>query len=138
MPTSTETKPKIITVVGPTATGKSNLGVKLAIRFSGEIISADSRQVYRDLDIGTGKITPEEMAGIPHHLLDIADPSTRISVADWKERAESAMADILARDKLPIFVGGTGFYIQAVVDNFTPPPVPPNNKRRSELEQMNL
>ena len=130
--------PKLIVIVGPTATGKSALGVKLAQEFGGEIISADSRQVYRGLDIGTGKITSEEMAGIPHHLLDIADPQDQLSVVEWRKQADAAVADILARGQLPIIVGGTGFYIQAIVDNFTPPPVPPNSKLRQELDRLSL
>jgi len=127
--------PHIIVVVGPTASGKSTLAVDTAKRFSGEVISADSRQVYRGLDVASGTITDEEMRGIPHHLLNVADPHEQFTVVDFKQKAEAAINDILARDHLPIVAGGSGFYIQSVVDNFTPPPVEPNQALRNELQQ---
>ncbi len=111
--------PKIIAIVGPTATGKSDLAVQLAQQFSGEVISADSRQVYRGLDIGSGKITHAEMQGVPHHLLDVADPHDRYTVVDYQCDALAAIADITARGKLPILCGGTGFYMQSITDNVT-------------------
>lgn len=127
--------PKIIVVCGPTASGKSALAVELALRFGGEVISADSRQVYRGLDIGTAKITPEEMRGVPHHLLDIADPMHRVSVAEYKILTEKVIADILSRGKIPIICGGTGYYISAVVSGENPAPVEPNLTLRDELEK---
>lgn len=128
-------KPKIVVIVGPTAVGKSGVAIEIAHTFDGEVISADSRQVYRGLDIATGKVTEEEKEGIPHHLLDVADPDERFSVVDFKEKAESAISDILSREKLPIVEGGTGFYIQAIVDNFTPPNVEVNEKLREKLQK---
>ncbi len=126
-------KPKIVVILGPTASGKSDLAVQLAQKFNGEVISADSRQVYTGLTLGTGKITKKEMQGIPHHLLDVVNPKKRFTVAEYKKLADTAIADISARGKLPILCGGTGFYIQAVVDNVTLPEVPPNVKLRAEL-----
>lgn len=126
---------KVIVVCGPTATGKSDLSVELARRFNGEVISADSRQVYKGLDIGTGKITKREMKGVPHHLLDVADPKKQFSAEEFKKRAEKAVAEIIDRGKLPIICGGTGFYIQTLVDNISLPEVPPNPTLRAELEK---
>lgn len=128
---------KILTILGPTAVGKSDLAVDLAIKYNGEVISADSRQVYRDLNIGTGKITNEEMRGVPHHLLDIADPTESFSASTWKSGAEEAIQDILQREKLPILCGGTGQYIESIVDNITFPEVPPNTALREELSHKN-
>lgn len=128
---------KLIVICGPTATGKSALAVELAKAVNGEIISADSRQVYRGLDIGSAKITPEEMQGIPHHLIDIADPFQVFTVSDFQKLAQEKIAAIHARGKLPIICGGTGMYISAVIDNHTFPEVPPNESLRAELEKMN-
>jgi len=128
------TKPKIIIIAGPTASGKSDLSVTLARQFGGEIISADSRQVYRGMDLGSGKITKKEMLGVPHYLLDIADPQKDYSVAQYQTAGHKAIADILTRHKLPIIVGGTGFYIQSLVDNLSLPVVPPNKSLRKKLE----
>ena len=129
-------KEKIIVIIGQTATGKSALAVKLARRFNGEIISADSRQVYKGMDIGTDKITRKEMRGIPHYLLDIADPRRQFSVALYKKMAEKKIHEISARKKIPILVGGTGFYISAITNDFTPPPVPPNTELRKKLSKL--
>ncbi len=130
---------KILVIVGPTATGKSGIAVLLAKKFDGEIISADSRQVYRGLDIGTGKITKKEMEGVPHHLLDIASPKRKFSVAQYKKLAEKAIRYIVyKKKKLPIVVGGTGFYIQALVDNLDLPEVPPNLELRKKLEKKSV
>lgn len=108
--------PKLIVVLGTTACGKSGLGVELALRFGGEIVSADSRQVYRGLDLGTGKITPQEMRGVPHHMLDVAEPNAPYSVAQFQRGAYGAIDGILSRGKLPFLVGGTGLYLRAVTE----------------------
>ncbi|MDP3996480.1 MAG: tRNA (adenosine(37)-N6)-dimethylallyltransferase MiaA [bacterium] len=126
---------KILVIVGPTAVGKSDLTVELALKFKGEVISADSRQIYEGLDIGTGKITKEEMRGIPHHLLSEVKPSRQFSVAEFKILAEQKIADIAERGKLPLVCGGTGFYIQALVDNLLLPEVLPDKTLRNELEK---
>jgi tRNA dimethylallyltransferase len=125
--------PPLIIIVGPTASGKSDLAVKLAKKFDGEIISADSRQVYRGMDIGTGKITNDEMKGIPHYLLDVADPKNKYNVVDYVKDAKAALTEISARNKIPIIVGGTGFYIEALVDGVVLPEVPPNENLREDL-----
>jgi len=127
-------KTKIVVIVGPTAVGKSDYAVKYAIENNGEIISADSRQVYKGLDIGTGKITKEEMKGVPHHLLDVADPFQKFNVEKFKTLAQQAIEDIVSRGKLPIICGGTGFYIDALVNNISYPHVPHDNDLRKELE----
>lgn len=126
---------KIIVILGPTASGKSALAVKIAKKIGGEIISADSRQVYKGLNIGTGKITKKEMDGIPHHCLDIVSPKKIFTVADFKKYAEKAIEKIFTKNKTPIIVGGTGLYIQAVVDNIVLPEVKPDWKLRKELEE---
>ncbi|MDQ2933193.1 MAG: tRNA (adenosine(37)-N6)-dimethylallyltransferase MiaA [bacterium] len=132
------TKPKILVIVGPTAIGKSDLAVQLAQQFKGEVISADSRQVYKRLDIGTGKITTDEMQGVTHHLLDVANPETQFSVVEYVRLAEKAISDILEKGKLPIICGGTGFYIQALVDGVVLPEVPANTEVRDELSNKNI
>ena len=106
---------RVLVVTGPTATGKSALGVALARRLGGEIISADSMQVYRGMDIGTAKITPAEMQGVPHHLLDVASPEEDYSAARWVAAAAAAAEDIFARGRIPILVGGTGLYIDSLL-----------------------
>ncbi|MEY4602415.1 MAG: tRNA delta(2)-isopentenylpyrophosphate transferase, tRNA dimethylallyltransferase [Candidatus Parcubacteria bacterium] len=126
-------KPKVLVILGPTAVGKSDLAVEVARMYNGEVISADSRQVYTGLDIGTGKITKKEMRGVPHHLLDVMNPKRVFSVELWKKHTEKALEDIISRGKLPIICGGTGFYIQSIVDNITLPDVPANKKLRKEL-----
>lgn len=128
-------KNKILVIVGPTASGKTSLSVWLAKKFNGEIISADSRQVYRGMDIGTGKVTKYEMMGIPHYLLDVASPNSKFTAARYKSLATKALKQIWKNTKLPIIVGGTGFYIQAVVDNMEMPKVAPDWKLRGELEK---
>lgn len=129
-------KQKLLVIVGPTASGKSELAIRLAKRFNGEIVSADSRQVYRGMDIGTGKVTKAQRRAIPHHLLDVADPRRPITVVQYQRLARRAIRDILRRNKLPILVGGTGLYIHAVVDAVTYPAVPPNVKLRQKLERL--
>ncbi|MBP6858586.1 MAG: tRNA (adenosine(37)-N6)-dimethylallyltransferase MiaA [Candidatus Pacebacteria bacterium] len=128
------TKPKLLVIVGPTASGKSDLAVRLALAHNGEVISADSRQVYTGLDIGTGKITTAEMQGVPHHLLDVASPHDRMTAIDWKVLAEKSIADIIARGKLPIICGGTGFYISALIDDLGFPDVEADTDEQKELE----
>jgi len=124
---------KLLVIIGPTASGKTDLSIKLAKKLKGEVVSADSRQVYKGMDIGTGKITKKEMQGIPHYLLDVVSPKTRFDVAQYREKALKTIKDIQRRNKLPILVGGTGFYIQAVVDGLIFPLVKPNWKLRKEL-----
>lgn len=126
---------KIIVILGQTSSGKTSLSVEIAKKFNGEIISADSRQVYRGLDIGSGKVTKAEMKGIPHYLLDVASPNRAFSVTQFKKKAEKEIKNILKRGKVPIIVGGTGFYIQSIVDNIVLPEVKPNKKLRRELEK---
>ncbi|MEN9337864.1 MAG: tRNA delta(2)-isopentenylpyrophosphate transferase, tRNA dimethylallyltransferase [Candidatus Parcubacteria bacterium] len=128
----------IIVVAGPTASGKSDFAVKLAQQHNGEIISADSRQVYRGLDIGTGKITSEEMGGIPHHMLDVIDVGDPFSVAEYARLAQPILEQILARGKTPIICGGTGQYIDALIYNTPLPGVSPNETLREELEKKDV
>ena len=111
--------PKLIVVLGTTACGKSGLGVELAKHFGGEIVSADSRQVYRGLDLGTGKVTEEEMEGVPHHMLDVVEPNQPYSVAEFQAGAYAAIDGILSRGNTPFLVGGTGLYVRAVTEGFT-------------------
>lgn len=114
--------PKILVICGPTASGKSELGVRLARELDGEIVSADSMQIYRGMDIGTAKPTPEERNGIPHHLLDVADPDRPFSAADFCDTASEAISAIIARGKRPIVVGGTGLYIRALLHGLVDSP----------------
>ncbi len=125
--------PRVVAIVGPTAVGKTALSLSLARAFDGEVISADSRQIYRGMDIGTAKATPEEQAVAPHHLLDIADPDERLTLAQFKALADAAIRDIWARRRLPLLVGGTGLYVRAVLEGWTVPEVPPNAALRDEL-----
>ncbi|MCK5060057.1 MAG: tRNA (adenosine(37)-N6)-dimethylallyltransferase MiaA [Candidatus Pacebacteria bacterium] len=129
---------KLLVILGPTASGKSELAVKLAKKFNGEIISADSRQVYKGLDIGTGKITKKEMRGVPHYLLNVASPKNTFTVAQYKKQAEKAINKIIKKGKLPILCGGTGFYIQAVVDDISIPEVKPNSALRKKFEKKSI
>lgn len=129
---------KIIVVAGPTASGKSDFAVNLALQNNGEIISADSRQIYRGLDIGTGKITTEEMKGVPHHMLDIVDVGTEFSVSEYARLAKPILEDIFAREKTPIICGGTGQYIDALIYDIELPAVPPNQRLREELEKIDV
>ncbi len=131
-------KTKIVVVVGPTATGKSALAVSLARHFNGEIISADSRQVYRGLDIGTGKITKREMRGIRHHLLDVSNPKKQFSAAKYVVEGRRAIESIARRGKLPIICGGTGFYISALLGGENLSEIPPNRKLRAKLAKKSV
>ena len=129
-------KPKIIIILGPTATGKSDIAVQIAKKFNGEIISADSRQVYKGMDLGSGKITKKEMAGIPHYLLDVVKPKTFFSVVKYKKLAEKAIKKIISKGKTPIICGGTGYYIDSIVKNIELPKVELNKKLRIKLEKL--
>jgi len=127
-------KTPILVIVGPTASGKTSLSIALAKRFRGEVISADSRQVYRGLDIGSGKVTPEEMAGVPHHLLDVADPMTTYTAHDFVHDATTAIHEITDRGNLPIIAGGTFFYVDTLLGKQTIPPVQPDEHLRASLD----
>ena len=134
-------KQKVIAVVGPTSSGKTALGVWLAKQIQkdscgAEIISADSRQVYKGLNLGTGKVTKKEMAGIPHHLLDVANPKKTFSASDFKKFGERALAMIHHNEKIPIVVGGTGLYTDVLLGRMVLPEVPPNPKLRAKLEKL--
>jgi len=129
--------PKAIVVCGPTATGKSDLAVLLAKKFDGEIISADSRQVYQGLDLGSGKITKREMMGIPHYMLDIENPKKIYTVDKFSKSALKYAKEILNKNKLPIICGGTGMYIDALIDGVIYPQVLPDKKLRKELSTYN-
>ncbi len=129
---------KVICIVGPTASGKTALSIAIAQATGGEIVSADSRQVYKGLDIGTGKITRAEQKGVPHHLLDVADPKDVFAASDFVRLGRHAIDEIVTRGKIPIIVGGTGFYIDALLGTISLPQVPPNEALRKELEALNL
>lgn len=131
-------KQKILVIIGPTASGKSDLAVRLAKKFEGEVISADSRQVYKGLDVATNKIATKEMSGVPHHMLDVWNPKKRVSVAEYKDKAQKIVGDIVKRRNLPILIGGTGFYIDAVVNGMSFPEVPPNEALREQLDRRSL
>ncbi len=124
---------KVLVIVGPTASGKSAFAIELAKRFNGEVISADSRQVYCGLNIGSGKVTKREMQGVPHHLLDVAIPKRAFTAAEFVEKGREIIEEIAARGKLPIICGGTGFYIDALLGTVMLPNVPPNQKLRTKL-----
>ncbi|MCX6756113.1 MAG: tRNA (adenosine(37)-N6)-dimethylallyltransferase MiaA [Candidatus Nomurabacteria bacterium] len=128
-------KTKIIVILGQTATGKSDFAVEIAKNIGGEVISADSRQVYTGMDIGTGKITKKEMQGVSHHLLDVASPTTIFSVSKFKKMADKKIIEISKNGHIPIICGGTGFYIDALIDNVILPSVKPDKKLRTELEK---
>ncbi len=130
--------PKLVVILGPTASGKSTLGIELALRWQGEIVSADSRQVYRGLDIGTAKVTPAEQALVPHHLLDVVEPNDVYTVAQFQQDAITAINTILARGHQPFLVGGSPHYIQTVVDHFEMPRIPPQPEIRAKLQSRSL
>ena len=127
--------PKIVVIIGPTASGKSALAVKIAGKFNGEIVSADSRQIYRGMDIGTAKPTKKEMAGIKHHLIDIKNPNEDYSAGQYKKDAVKTINKITDAGKLPILVGGTGLYISTVVNNWAIPEIKESKKLRLKLEK---
>ncbi|WP_409294288.1 tRNA (adenosine(37)-N6)-dimethylallyltransferase MiaA [Peribacillus sp. SCS-26] len=126
---------KVLAIIGPTAVGKTRLSVELAQRFNGEIISGDSMQIYRGMDIGTAKITPAEMDGIPHHLIDIKDPHESFNAAEFQRLASGLISDITARGRLPIIAGGTGLYIQSVLYGYQFPDMPSDEAYRGLLEE---
>ncbi|MDE0243110.1 MAG: tRNA (adenosine(37)-N6)-dimethylallyltransferase MiaA [Candidatus Kaiserbacteria bacterium] len=128
----------LLVIIGPTASGKSDLAVDLALRYRGEVVSADSRQVYRNLDSTTGKITGQDMRGVPHHLLDIVDPGVMHSAHDFVDRATACIQDIRSRNYLPIVAGGTGFYIEALLFHGTMSNVPRNESFRKDAEKRDL
>lgn len=132
--TKTNEKPPVLAVVGATASGKTALGVMLAEYYGGEVVSADSMQIYEGLDIATAKPTTEEMRGIPHHLMSILPPDMPFSVADYVTRAEQVIEDILSRGKLPIVVGGTGLYVDSLLDHIQFPDIPAAPEIRARLE----
>ncbi len=125
----------LLCIVGPTASGKTDFSLKIAEKIGGEIINADSRQFYRGMNIGTAKITTAEMRGIPHHALDFLDPDTPFSVGEFFPLAESLIADIFARGKIPLLVGGSGLFVDAIRKNFEIPAVSPDADFRREMEQ---
>ena len=137
---SDKARPRVVAIGGPTATGKTALSVELAQRFGGEVISADSMQIYRGLDVGTAKVTPEERRGVPHHLVDILDPETPFSVADFVSAADRCIRDITAAGHLPLVVGGTGLYITSLLNGlgFAPekgdPAIRATLEKRAETE----
>ena len=128
--------PKLIVIEGTNASGKSGLGVELAKRWNGEIVSADSRQVFRGFDLGSGKITPEEMRGVPHHLIDVCGPGDFFSMHDFQRLAYAAIDDILARGRVPFLVGGTGLYVASVAEGYVMSDRMPDLAYRDELEKL--
>lgn len=128
--------PKLIVVEGTNASGKSGLGVALAKKYGGEIVSADSRQVFRGYDLGSGKITAEEMQGVPHHLIDVCDSNEFFSMHDFQKRAYASIDDILARGRLPFLVGGTGLYVESVTEGYVMSDRAPDLAYRDELEKL--
>jgi tRNA dimethylallyltransferase len=124
----------ILVIVGPTAAGKTDLAVELAVALGGEVISADSRQIYRGMDIGTAKATPDQRARVPHHLLDVVDPDQALTLAEYQRMAYDAIADVQTRDCLPILAGGTGQYVRAVTEGWQIPAVAPDPELRAVLE----
>lgn len=127
--------PKLIVIAGTNASGKSGLGVELALRYGGEIVSADSRQVFLGLDLGSGKITPEEMRGVRHHLIDVCEAGDFFSMADFQRMAYEAIDGIVARGKPPFLVGGTGLYVDSVADGYELSNRMPDLNYRAELEK---
>ena len=127
---------RVIGIVGPTAVGKTSLAVRLAKKYNGEVISCDSMQIYRRMDIGTAKPTAEEMDGVPHHMLDVAAPDEAFSVARYQEMAESCIADIHSRGKRALLVGGTGLYLRALRQPMAMGDVAADEAIRAELEAI--
>lgn len=130
-----DSKQKLLVIIGPTAVGKTKLSIEMAKRYNGEIISGDSMQIYRSMDIGTAKIKPEEMEGIPHHLIDIKNPDESFSVAEFQQLVRERISDITSKGKLPIIVGGTGLYIQSVIYDYQFSEAPADEAFRLQLEE---
>ena len=130
-----DSKQKLLVIIGPTAVGKTKLSIEMAKRYNGEIISGDSMQIYRGMDIGTAKIKPEEMEGIPHHLIDIKEPTENFSVAEFQLLVRAKIDEIAQKGKLPIIVGGTGLYIQSVIYDYQFSDVPGDEAYRLKLEE---
>ena len=128
-------KPKIIVICGPTASGKTVLSIKLAKRINGEIISADSMQIYKEMNIGSAKPTVEEMQGIKHYMIDIVEPNKRFNVAEYKKQAESAIEEIIKKGKKPIVIGGTGLYADSLIYGIEYPNIEFDEQYRKELEE---
>ncbi len=128
-------KEKVIVICGPTASGKTALSIELAKKINGEIVSCDSMQIYKEMDIGTAKPTKEEMQGIKHYMIDIISPDERYSVADYKKQAKEAIKEILSKGKVPIVVGGTGLYVDSLIYEIDYPEIEFDEKYRKELEQ---
>lgn len=129
---------KLVVILGTNASGKSGLGIELALKFGAEIVSADSRQVFKGLDLGSGKVTKEEMKGVPHFLLDVAAPGDFFSLMDYQKLAYEAIDDIVSRGKTPFLVGGTGLYVNAVVDGYNLTDAPVDEELRKRVEAMSL
>src|SRR5699024_3627728 len=129
-------KPKAIVICGPTASGKTSLSIELAKKINGEIVSCDSMQIYKDMTIGTAKPTIDEMQGIEHYLIDFISPEERYSVADYKRDATKAMKEIISKGKVPIVVGGTGLYLEALIYNIEYNEIETDLKYREELEKI--
>ena len=129
-------KPKLVVIEGTNASGKSGLGVALAAHYGGEVVSADSRQVFRGLDLGSGKITPEEMQGVRHHLIDVAEPNDFFSMHDFQRMAYEAVDDVRARGRTPFLVGGTGLYVASVTEGYVMSDTEPDLEYRAYLETM--
>ena len=129
---------KLVVILGTNASGKSGLGIELALRYGAEIVSADSRQVFRGLDLGSGKVTKEEMKGVPHFLLDVAEPGDFFSLKDYQDLAYEAIDGIFARGKHPFLVGGTGLYVNAIVDGYELTDAPVDTELRAKVEAMSI
>ena len=131
-------KDKLVVILGTNASGKSGLGIELALKYGAEIVSADSRQVFRGLDLGSGKVTKEEMKGVPHFLLDVAEPGDFFSLKEYQELAYKAIDDIILRGRQPFLVGGTGLYVNAVADGYELSDAPVDAELRAKVEAMSL
>ena len=129
-------KPKVIVICGPTASGKTALSIELAKQVDGEIVSCDSMQIYKDMNIGTAKPTPEEMQGIKHYLIDCVLPTQRYSVADYKKDAKEAIQEIIQKGKMPIVVGGTGLYVDSLIYEIEYPEIEFDQEYREQLEKQ--
>ena len=129
---------KLVVIAGTNASGKSGLGIELAQKYKAEIVSADSRQVFTGLNLGSGKVTPEEMKGVPHHLLDVAEPNDFFSLSDFQKKAYDAIDDIFSRNIHPFLVGGTGLYVNSIVDGYNLSGEKPDPEIRSRVEAMSI